>query len=183
MQIVCEALGMALPGSTPIAANSPKMMDYVRQAGERIVQMVWDDLKPRDILTPGAFANAVKAVLSIGGSLNAVKHLQAVATEAENGVDVYGLFEQLGPQTPVLAGIRPIGEHLIEEFEAAGGCRALMKQLTPLLDSAALTVTGDTVAGNLRDVTVGNAEVIRPIERPVAPRPAIVLLRGSLAPE
>jgi dihydroxy-acid dehydratase len=114
--------------------------------------MVWDDLKPRDILRPGAFANAVKAVLSIGGSLNAVKHLQAVATEAENGVDVYGLFERSGPETPVLAGVRPIGEHLIEEFEAAGACRALMKQLQPLLDNGVRTVTGGSVADNLTGV-------------------------------
>src|SRR3972149_1224458 len=76
MHIVCEALGMALPGSTPVAANSPKMMDHVRQAGGRIVQMVWDDLKPRDILTPGAFANAVRAILSIGGSVHRGKDRQ-----------------------------------------------------------------------------------------------------------
>lgn len=183
MHIACEALGMALPGSAPVAALSPKMFADARAAGERIVQMVWDDLKPRDILTAGAFANAVRAVLSIGGSLNAVKHLQAVATEGDTGVDVYGLFEQLGPVTPVLAGLRPIGEHLIEEFEAAGGCRALMKQLLPLLDGQARTVTGRTVAQNLQEAAVANTEVIRPIERPVAPRPAIVLLRGNLAPE
>lgn len=183
MHVVCEALGMALPGSAPVAALSDKMFADARAAAARIVQMVWDDLKPRDILTAGAFANAVRAVLAIGGSLNAVKHLQAVATEAATSVDVYNLFEQLGPQTPVLAGIRPIGEHLIEEFEAAGGCRMLMKQLTPLIDVAALTVTGRTVGENLRDAPAGNAEVIRPITRPVAPRPAIVLLRGNLAPE
>lgn len=183
MHIACEALGMALPGSAPVAALSEKMFADARAAGSRIVQMVWDDLKPRDILQPGAFANAVKAVLSVGGSLNAVKHLQAVATEAENGVDVYGLFEQLGPVTPVLAGVRPIGEHRIEEFEAAGGCRALMKQLQPLLDTGVLTVTGRTVADNLGGCEVADPEVIRPMTRPVAPRPAIVLLRGSLAPE
>lgn len=183
MHIVCEALGMALPGSAPVAALSEKMFADARAAGARIVQMIWDDLKPRDILQPGAFANAVKAVLSIGGSLNAVKHLQAVATEAQNGVDVYGLFEDLGPDTPVLAGVRPIGDHLIEEFEAAGGARALMKQLQSLLDNGALTVTGRSVADNLTAYVVPNAEVIRPIARPVAPRPAIVLLRGSLAPE
>lgn len=183
MHVVCEALGMALPGSAPVAALSDKMFADARAAAARIVQMVWDDLKPRDILTAGAFANAVRVVLAIGGSLNAVKHLQAVATEAATSVDVYNLFEQLGPQTPVLAGIRPIGEHLIEEFEAAGGCRVLMKQLTPLIDVAALTVTGRTVGENLRDAPAGNAEVIRPITRPVAPRPAIVLLRGNLAPE
>ena len=183
MHIVCEALGLALPGSAPVAALSPKMMADVRAAGARIVQMVLDDLKPRDILSPGAFANAVRAVLSIGGSLNTAKHLQAVATEGETGVDVYGLFESLGPTTPVLAGVRPIGSHSIEEFEAAGGARALMRQLAPLLDTGALTVTGGTVADNLRGVQVQDAEVIRPLDRPVAPLPAIVLLRGNLAPE
>jgi dihydroxy-acid dehydratase len=183
MHIVCEALGMALPGSAPVAANSAKMFADVKAAGERIVQMVWDDLKPRDILTAGAFANAVRCVLAIGGSLNTVKHLQAVATEGHCKVDVYHLFETLGPQTPVLAGVRPIGEHTIEEFEAAGGARALMKQLQPLLDTGVATVTGSSVADNLADVTVANAEVIRPIARPVAPNPAIVLLRGNLAPE
>ena len=183
MHVVCEALGLALPGSAPVAALSPKMFADARAAGERIVDMVWKDLKPRDILSPRAFANAVRAVLAIGGSLNTVKHLQAVATEAGSGVDVYGLFEHLGPGTPVLAGIRPIGDRFIEEFEAAGGCRALMKQLAPLLDTTALTVTGASVADNLHDVQVGDPEVIRPIERPVAPRPAIVLLRGNLAPE
>jgi dihydroxy-acid dehydratase len=183
MHIVCEALGMALPGSAPVAANSAKMMADARAAGLRIVQMVWDDLKPRDILTPGAFRNAVRAVLAIGGSLNTVKHLQAVATEGHCGVDVYGLFEQLGGATPVLAGVRPIGEHTIEQFEAAGGCRALMKQLEPLLDTTVRTVTGGTVADNLRGVAVADPEVIRPIARPVAAQPAIVLLRGNLAPQ
>ncbi len=183
MHIVCEALGMALPGSAPVAALSDKMFADARAAGERIVQMVWDELLPRQILSAGAFANAVTAVLAIGGSLNAVKHLQAVATEADSGVDVYALFERLGPATPVLAGIRPIGDRTIEEFEAAGGARALMKQLEPLLAGDVLTVTGATLADNLRDTTVADADVIRPIANPIAPRPAIVLLRGNLAPE
>lgn len=183
MHVACEALGMALPGSAPVRALSGKMFDDARAAGERIVQMVWDDLKPRDVMTPGAFANAVRAVLAIGGSLNAVKHLQAVATEAGAGVDVYGLFETLGPQTPVLAGIRPIGDRLIEEFEDAGGCRGLMKQLLPLLDAQAPTVSGRSVADNVAGFAVKDEEVIRPIANPVAPQPAIVLLRGNLAPE
>ena len=183
MHIVCEALGMALPGSTPVAANSPKMMDHVRQAGGRIVQMVWDDLKPRDILTPGAFANAVRAILSIGGSINSVKHLQAVASEARCEVDIYGLFEKFANQIPVLTAVRPVGEHSIEEFEAAGGCRAVLKQLEHLLDRDALTVTGRSVGKNLRDARVADEEIIRPVTRPIAAKPAIVLVRGSLAPE
>ncbi|UUX97077.1 dihydroxy-acid dehydratase [Aquabacterium sp. J223] len=181
MHSVCEALGMALPGSAPVRALSDKMYADARAAGERIVQMVWDDLKPRDILTPGAFQNAVRLVLAFGGSLNAVKHLQAVATEAESGVDVYGLFDRLCETTPVLAGLRPIGEHMIEAFEDAGGARGLLKQLAPLLDTGVMTVTGRTLAGNLEGFEVRDAEVIRPIDRPVSSRPAILFLRGSLA--
>jgi len=183
MHIATEALGMALPGSTPVAANSEAMWATVRAAGARIVQMVWDDLTPRQILTPGAFANAVRAVLAVGGSVNCIKHLQAVATEAGCGADVYGLFERLADQVPVLAGVRPLGDRFIEEFEGAGGCRALMKQLEPLLDRDALTVTGRTVAQNLEGVTVVDAEVIRPIDHAIAHRPAITMLRGSLAPQ
>lgn len=183
MHMVCEALGMALPGTTPVAANSKKMMDDVRAAGARIVQMVLDDLKPRDILTEGAFQNAVRVVLSVGGSLNTVKHMQAVATEGDTGVDVYAMFERFGNETPVLSGVRPIGDHPIEAFEAAGGCIALMKQLQDLLDGSVMTVTGQTVAHNLSSVTVRDPEIIRPVDRPVAPRPAIVLMRGNLAPE
>lgn len=183
MHIVCEALGMALPGSTPIAANSPKMMDYVRHAGERIVQMVWDDLKPRAIMTPGAFANAVRAILAVGGSINSVKHMQAVASEAQCEVDIYGLFEKLANEIPVLTAVRPVGAHSIEEFEAAGGCRAVLKQLESMLDRDVLTVTGRSMGDNLRDATVANDEIIRPVGRPIAAKPAIVLVRGSLAPE
>jgi dihydroxy-acid dehydratase len=183
MHIVCEALGMALPGSTPIAANSPKMMDYVRQAGERIVQMVWDDLKPRDILTPGAFANAVRAILAVGGSINSVKHMQAVASEARCAVDIYGLFENLANETPVLTAVRPVGEHSIEEFEAAGGCRAVLKQLEPLLHGNVLTVTGKSLKENLAQAMIEDPEIVRPLSRPIATKPAIVLVRGSLAPE
>jgi dihydroxy-acid dehydratase len=183
MHIVCEALGMALAGSTPVAANSPKMMAHVREAGARIVQMVWDDLKPRDVMTPGAFANAVRAILAVGGSINTVKHMQAVASEAQCRADIYGLFERFANETPVLAGVRPVGERTIEEFEAAGGCRALMKQLEPMLELDAMTVTGKTVRENLKEASVADEEVIRPLSRPVASKPAIVLVRGSLCPE
>ena len=183
MHIATEALGMALPGTTPVAANSPAMWDAVRAAGQRIVQMVWDDLKPRDIMTEGAFANAVRAVLAVGGSVNCIKHLQAVATEAGAGVDVYHLFETLSLDTPVLAGVRPVGTHTIEEFEAAGGCRAVLKQLSPLLDLQALTVQGSVLGEQLQGTQVADAELIRPLSRPVSTRPAITLLRGSLAPE
>ena len=183
MHIVCEALGMALPGSAPVRALSPKMMADVRAAGARIVQMVCDDLRPRSILTPGAFGNAVRAVLAVGGSVNCVKHLQAVAAEAGLDVDVYRLFEQHADTTPVLAALRPVGERLIEEFEDAGGARGLMKRLEPLLDRGVMTGTGATLADNLNGVQIGDDDVIRPLGNPVVTRPAIVVLRGNLCPE
>lgn len=183
MHMVCEALGLALPGSTPVAANSAAMMQTVREAGARIVQMVWDDLKPRDILSPGAFANAVRVILAVGGSVNTVKHMQAVATEAGSDVDIYRLFESCAAQVPVLSAVRPVGHEVIEAFEAAGGCRALMKQLESLLDTEALTVTGQRVRDNLADTVVADARVIRAMDDPVARLPAIVVLRGNLAPD
>ena len=141
MHLACEALGMALPGSTPVRANSEPMWRAVDAAAARIVEMVAEDLKPRDIMTPAAFRNAVTAILSVSGSINSVKHLQAVAAEAECGVDVYRLFETLADGVPLLTAIRPNGETPIEDFEDAGGTRALMKQLEPLL--AARGADGD----------------------------------------
>jgi dihydroxy-acid dehydratase len=183
MHLACEALGMALPGSTPVRANSEPMWRAVDQAAARIVEMVAEDLKPRDIMTPAAFRNAVTAILSVSGSINSVKHLQAIAAEAECGVDVYGLFERLADEVPLLTAIRPNGETPIEEFEDAGGTRAIMKQLEALLDGGALTITGKTVAQNLDGVTAADDEVIRPVERALGRRPTIVLIRGSLSPD
>jgi dihydroxy-acid dehydratase len=183
MHLACEALGMALPGSTPVRANSEPMWRAVDAAAARIVQMVAEDLKPRDVMTQAAFRNAVTAVLSVSGSINSVKHLQAVAAEAECDVDVYRLFESLADDVPLLTAIRPNGETPIEDFEDAGGTRALMKQLEPMLATRALTVTGRTVAENLAGAVVADAETIRPPERALGRRPTIVLIRGSLCPD
>lgn len=183
MHLVCEALGMALPGSTPIAANSPQMFDFVRQTGQRIVEMIEEDLKPRDILTPHAFANAVATILAAGGSVNTIKHMQAVAAEGGVEVDVYQLFRDLGNKVPVLVGVRPVGEHSIEQMEAAGGGRGLLKRLKPLLHGDVLTVTGKTLKQNLQGVTVSDDAVIRPLDNPFATQPAIVMLSGNIAPQ
>ncbi|HET8698039.1 MAG TPA: dihydroxy-acid dehydratase [Gammaproteobacteria bacterium] len=183
MHVVVEALGMALPGSTPVAANSSAMFDYARQAGERIVQMVWDDLKPRAILTEGAFRNAVAAVLAVSGSINCIKHLQATAVESGVRTDVFSLFNELGRRIPVLSAVRPNGDDSIEDFDAAGGARAILKQLERELDLDVLTVTGKTLRDNLAGFKVRNEDVIRPTSRPFSTKPPIVVLRGSLAPE
>jgi dihydroxy-acid dehydratase len=183
MHIAVEALGMSLPGGAPVLANSPRMFEFARASGRRIVEMVRDDLKPRDILTPGAFHNAVAAVLAVSGSINCVKHLQATATEAGVDVDIFKLFNDLGERIPVLSAVAPNGPDTIHAFEAAGGARALMKQLEPLLDSSAQTVTGRTVRENLEDAVVRDNEVIRPRHRAFSQQASIVVLHGSLAPE
>ncbi|MBV8918823.1 dihydroxy-acid dehydratase domain-containing protein, partial [Bradyrhizobium sp.] len=183
MHAACEALGMSLPGSTPILANSARMWEFVDRAGARIVEMVDEDLRPRDILTAEAFENAVMVMLSISGSINSAKHLAAVAREAECDVDVYRLYEKYGDVIPLLTAVRPNGDRTTEEFEAAGGTRAVMKQLVPFLRGHARTVTGRTLGENLAGLRVADEEVIRPASRPLGTQPTIVMLRGSLCPE
>ena len=181
MHIVAEALGMTLPGAAPVAALSAKMMDDVRAAGSRIVEMVWQDLKPRDILTREAIENAVMVVLALSASINCAKHIQGVASEAGLDVDVYALFEQYAPKVPLLAAIRPNGEGLIEELEAAGGARAVMKQLESVLHKKVLNVSGETLGEILNGVKV-DEKVIRPLDRPLSTRPTLNIVRGSLLP-
>ncbi|MFC4494879.1 dihydroxy-acid dehydratase [Streptomyces ovatisporus] len=186
MHMACEALGMALPGSTPVLANSPKMWADARAAGRRAVELVHEDLRPRDLLTPQAFENAVTLMLAVSGSINSVKHLQAIAEEAESGTDVYGLYEQLADRVPLLTAVRPNGPHSIEEFEAAGGAAGVLRALGGLLHTSARTVSGRSLGENLTDPDGGTSgfdgTVIRPAGRPLGRRPTIVLIRGSLAP-
>jgi dihydroxy-acid dehydratase len=182
MHLAAEALGMALPGSTPVLALGPRMWEAVAAAGSRIVEMVREDLKPRSVLTPAAFANAVTAILSVSGSVNCLKHLQAVAVEAACDVDVYRLFEQLAPTVPLLTDVKPNGDTQITEFEAAGGTLGLLRQLAPLLDLSALTVAGVSLGAALDGAFV-DPTVIRPADEPLATHPGIVVMRGSLAPD
>jgi dihydroxy-acid dehydratase len=183
MHIAAEALGMALPGSTPVRAGSPKMWQTVADAGARIVELVGQDVKPRHILTAGAFRNAVTAILAISGSVNCIKHLQAVAVEAGCGTDVYALFEELAPQVPLLTAVKPNGDRRIDEFEEAGGALGLLYQLMPLLDLSQPTVGGQTVGDLVDGASPVDENVIRPLDRPLARHPGIVILRGSLAPD
>ena len=183
MHIACEALGMTLPGAAPVLANSPAMFDLARRSGRRIVEMVWEDLKPRDVMTPGAFRNAVASVLAVSGSINCVKHLQATAVEAGLDLDVFALFNEMGGRVPVLSAVAPNGPHTIDAFEAAGGAHALLHTLRPLLDLSARTVTGGSLGDDLAGATVGNHDVIRPLDRAYSAAASIVVLTGSLAPE
>jgi dihydroxy-acid dehydratase len=180
MHSVVEALGMCLPGHAPVRANSPKMQANAREAGRRIVAMVHEDLKPRDIMTPGAFKNAVATVLAVSGSINAIKHLQATAVEADNGLDIFALWEEMA-DVPVLSAVRPTGEVRIEGFEDAGGARAVLKRLESRIDTSVMTCTGKTLAENLAGYEIPGPDIIRPMDDPIGPGPAIAILKGSFA--
>jgi dihydroxy-acid dehydratase len=183
MHIAAEALGMALPGSTPVLAGSPKMWDTVTEAGRSIVGLIAQDVRPRGIMTAGAFQNAVTAILAVSGSVNCLKHLQAVAVEAGCDADVYGMFEELAPQVPLLSAVKPNGDRRIDEFEAAGGALELLRQLAPMLDTAQPTVGGVTLGEAIAAAPAAAQDVIAPLDAPLARHPGIVVLRGSLAPD
>ncbi|MFD0851721.1 dihydroxy-acid dehydratase, partial [Actinomadura adrarensis] len=151
----------------------------VAAAGRRIVELIAEDVRPRDILTPAAFRDAVTAMLAISASVNTLKHLQAVAVEAGTDADIYALFEELAPKTPLLAAVKPNGTRRIDEFESAGGTQALLHSLSPLLNLDRTTVAGPSV----RTTPTADPDVIRPLDNPFARHPGIVLVRGTLAPD
>lgn len=180
MHCVVEALGMALPGHAPVRGNSPKMQANARAAGRRIVEMVAEDLRPRQILTEGAFRNAIATVLAVSGSINAIKHLQAVAVEAGMDLDIFTLWEEMAA-VPVLSAVRPTGHVRIEQFEDAGGAQAVLKRLEGMIDTQALTCTGQTLGANLAGYVIPGPDVIHAVDDPVGPGPAIAILKGSFA--
>lgn len=183
MHIMSEAIGMTVPGSAPVAARSEKMKEYAKAAGRRIVAMVDEDLRPRQVMTSAAFRNAITVGLAVSGSINMLRHLQGVAAEGEVDVDVYKLVEELDHKVPLLCAIKPNGAGRIEELDAAGGARAVMKRLEPILNTDVVTVTGKTLKENLKDVRILNDAVIATMDKPVSAGPSVVILHGSLAPE
>jgi dihydroxy-acid dehydratase len=182
MMSLAETLGMTLPGASSIPAADSNHGVMAAATGRRIVEMVWEDMTPADILTPGAFDNAITVDMAIGGSTNAIIHLVAMAGRA--GVDLLlSRFDEISRKTPWLTNIRPSGEYLMEDFYYAGGLRALMRQLDDLLDGSAMTVAGTPIGESWADASLHNEEVIRPRSNPLGPDGGTVVLTGSLAPD
>lgn len=183
MHCLAEALGMALPGNAPIRADGPRLHALAAQAGARIVEMVQQDLRPRAILTPGAFRNAVRFAVATGCSVNVMRHLIAIAIESECPVDVIAEFERAADVVPMLTRIRPNGPDRIETFEAAGGVRGVMKQLSAQLDREVLTASGQCMGALIDETPAPDAACIRPLADPFAREPGLMIIRGSLAPD
>ena len=182
MTSIVEALGLALPGSTAIPAMDAGHTRMATRCGERIVQMVWDDLTPRSILTRGAFMNAVAVQMALGGSTNAAVHIVAMARRAGVELSLDDL-DAMGRKVPVLANLFPSGDRLMEDFYYAGGLPALMTRITAHLSLAERNVNGKTLGENLEGVQVLDDAVIRPLTQPVSANGALAVLRGNLAPQ
>jgi dihydroxy-acid dehydratase len=183
MTSVAETLGLTLPGAASIPAadaNHPRMAEM---SGRRIVEMVWEDLKPADILTQDSFDNAITAIHALSGSTNAIIHLTAIAGRAGLALTPER-FDEIARTTPVLANIRPAGsKYLMEDFYYAGGLRALLKELGERLKPGCMTVNGKTLGENIAGAHIYNDDVIRTREKPLSHTGGLAVLRGNLAPD
>jgi dihydroxy-acid dehydratase len=182
MAAAVDALGLTLAGASSIPAADSSHPRMASAAGRRIVEMVWEDLKPRDILTTEAFENAVTAAMALGGSTNAIIHLVAMAGRAGATLDL-DRFDALSRRTPFLANIRPSGKFLMEDLYYAGGLRGVLDRLRDLLHTECLTVSGRTLGEELEGALVCNDEVIARRGQPIGPEGGVAVLRGNLAPD
>jgi dihydroxy-acid dehydratase len=182
MTAIAETLGLTLPGASSIPAVDANHSRMATRCGRRIVEMVWEDLKPRDILTETSFENAITADMAIGGSTNAIIHLIALAGRAGHQLGLKK-FDEISQQTPMIANLRPSGEFLMEDFYYAGGLRALLKELEGSLHLDCLTVSGETLGSNIKDARVTNSDVIRSLSNPVSSSGGTAVLFGNLAPD
>jgi dihydroxy-acid dehydratase len=183
MASMAEALGMALSGNAAIPAVDSRRRVMAHMTGRRIVQMVKDDLKPSDVMTKQAFENAIRTNGAIGGSTNAVIHLLAVAGRV--GVDLtLDDWDRCGRDVPTIVNLMPSGKYLMEEFFYAGGLPVVLKRLgeAGLLHKDALTVSGETMWDQVKDVRNWNEDVILPTDKALTSSGGVAVLKGNLAP-
>lgn len=184
MASMAEALGMALSGNAAIPAVDSRRRVMAQLSGRRIVQMVKDDLKPSDVMTKQAFENAIRTNAAIGGSTNAVIHLLAIAGRV--GIDLtLDDWDRCGRDVPTIVNLMPSGKYLMEEFFYAGGLPVVLKRLGEggLLHKDTLTVSGETVWDEVRDVMNHNKDVILPTDKALTQSGGIVVVKGNLAPK
>jgi len=182
MACVTEALGMSLPYCATALANSALKMRIAKETGEQIVKLTCENVTPSAIMKKEAFENAIAVDMALGGSTNTVLHVSAIAQEA--GVTLpLKTFDEIGRRVPHLCSMIPSGPYAMEDLHAAGGIPAVMKELKPLLNLNALSVTGKTVGENIAGAKVVDANVIRPLTDPVHKEGGIAILMGNLAPK
>jgi dihydroxy-acid dehydratase len=181
MTLLIDVLGLSLPGASTIPAVDSEHMRMATNAGRRIVEMVWEDLKPRDVVTEASVQNAVIADMAISGSTNSLIHLIAMARRFGLSLDLDS-FSRASEIVPVVCNLMPAGKYLMEDFHFAGGIRALLNVIGAHLDLSCRTVSGRSLGETLEGSVVYDADVIRPLDNPVYASGALVVLKGSLAP-
>ncbi|MBV8626519.1 MAG: dihydroxy-acid dehydratase, partial [Paraburkholderia sp.] len=182
MTSATEALGFTLPGFASIPAPDSRHAQMSAKTGMRIVEMVWEDLKPSDIITSGSIDNAVTTCLALSGSTNAIVHMIALARRA--GIELtLERYDAISRRTPVLANIRPTGMYLMEDFFYAGGLPAMLAELGELIDRSQKTVNGRTLGENIEGAQIFNEDVIRRRSAPLLPDNGLAVLRGNIAPD
>ncbi|MGH7126904.1 MAG: IlvD/Edd family dehydratase, partial [Stellaceae bacterium] len=184
MAAVTEALGLTLPGASSIPAADSSHARMASASGRRIVEMVYEDLKPRDIATTTAFDNAITTLMALSGSTNGIIHLTAMAGRAGVSLSL-DRFDEISRRTPVLANIRPAGKYLMEDFYYAGGLPAVIRELgeNGKLHRGAVTANGRTIWENNKDAPCWNRDVIHTFKRPFKKDTGIAVLRGNLCPD
>lgn len=181
MTAIVEALGLTLPGATSIPAMDAAHTRMATDCGQRIVGMVWEDLKPSRLLTRGSFDNAMAVQMALGGSTNAAVHILAMAGRAGIRLTLDDM-DAMARRVPVLANLFPSGDRLMEDFYYAGGLPGLMQVIRAQLDLGAATVTGRTLGENIATAQVLDPQVIRPLDQPVSEAGALAVVYGNLAP-
>lgn len=182
MMSVAETLGFTLPGASSIPAVDATHSHMASRSGRRIVDMVWEDLKPSDMLTEASFDNAITADMALGGSTNAIIHLVAVAGRAGIKLELER-FDGISRRTPLIANMKPSGKYLMEDFYYAGGLRALLARIPDLLNLECMTVNGRTLGENISGHEVYEPDVIRSRNDPLHATGGTAVLRGNLAPD
>jgi dihydroxy-acid dehydratase len=181
MTSIVEALGMCLPGTASIPAVDARRSQAAELTGRRAVELAQHGPRPAEVLTPEAFDNAITLLMAIGGSTNAVMHLIALARRV--GLDLpLNRFHEISERTPRIVNVRPSGEHLVLQLFHAGGIRAVLAELEPLLHGAALTITGRPLADAFPGAREPDGTVISTLAEPFDPTGGIAVVRGSLAP-
>jgi len=182
MACAVESMGMSIPGCATALAVSSAKLRIAKESGERIVDLVKENLKPVNIMTLEAFENAIMVDMALGGSTNTVLHLKAIADEADTELPL-SLFDDLGRKVPHLCDMRPSGPYALEELDVAGGIPAVMKELSCFIHLETITVTGKTIGENIKSAIVYDRNVIRPLTNPVHKEGGIAILTGNLAPK
>ncbi len=182
MTSAAEALGMTLPGAASIPAADSNHARMASATGRRIVDMVWEDYRPTDIIKRKNLENAITTVMALGGSTNAAIHLLAIGHRLDLGVGLE-MFDTLSRKTPVLADIQPSGRFLMEDFYYSGGLRALLNRIRDLLHTEAATVNGKTLGENIEGAEVYNDEVIRTRDNSMSDEGGLVVLKGNICPD